>query len=133
MWARRNLPPIRDQLELVHHETEIVPGIRVIPAPGHTPGHMAVEITSDSDRLLCISDAVIHPIHLEHPDWYPGDLVPKQALASRRRLLQRAVVEETLVHAFHFPSPGLGYVVEKGDAWQWQPAEITGLTIVEAI
>jgi len=35
--ARNNLPPIQDRLDLVDHETEIVPGIRAVAAPGHTP------------------------------------------------------------------------------------------------
>jgi len=46
-FARRNLPPIQGQLYLVDHETEIVPGIQALAAPGHTPGHMAVIISSN--------------------------------------------------------------------------------------
>ena len=45
-FARRNLPPIQSQLELVDHETEIVPGIRALAAPGHTLGQMALAISS---------------------------------------------------------------------------------------
>ena len=123
--ARKNLPPIQDQLELVDHETEIVPGIRAVAAPGHTPGHMAVAITSDSEQLLYISDAVIHPIHLEQPEWYAAvDLAPEQVVTTRRRLLGRAAVEKPLVLAFHFPFPGLGHVVQKGEGWQWQPIDM---------
>ena len=123
--ARKNLPPIQDQLELVDHETEIVPGIRAVAAPGHTPGHMAVAITSDSEQLLYISDAVIHPIHLEQPEWYAAvDLAPEQVVTTRRRLLGGAAVEKPLVLAFHFPFPGLGHVVQKGEGWQWQPIDM---------
>jgi glyoxylase-like metal-dependent hydrolase (beta-lactamase superfamily II) len=42
--ARRSLTALRHQLEMVEHETEVVPGVRVIPAPGHTPGHLALRI-----------------------------------------------------------------------------------------
>ncbi len=42
-FARKNLPPIQGQIDLVDHDTEIVPGIHAIAAPGHTPGHMALE------------------------------------------------------------------------------------------
>ena len=58
--ARNNLPPIQHKLDLVDHETEIVPGIRAKAAPDHTPGHMAVAIASDNEQLLYISDAVLH-------------------------------------------------------------------------
>lgn len=123
-FARRNLPPIRSRLDLVDDETEILPGIQVVAAPGHTPGHMAVAVRSGHESLLCASDAAIHPIHIEQPDWYAAvDSAPEQALASRRRLMERAVAERALVHAFHFPFPGLGHIVPKGDAWQWRPVE----------
>ncbi|MFQ5710236.1 MAG: MBL fold metallo-hydrolase [Candidatus Geothermarchaeales archaeon] len=122
MFARNNLPSIQDQLDLVDHETEIVPGIRVVAAPGHTPGHMAVSIASDSEQLLYISDAVLHPIHLEQPEWYAAvDFAPERAMTTRRLFLDRAAAEKALVHAFHFPFPGLGYVIQKGEGWQWQP------------
>jgi glyoxylase-like metal-dependent hydrolase (beta-lactamase superfamily II) len=120
--AREKLTPIQGQLRLLDHETEIVSGIHAVPAPGHTPGHMAVVISSNDEQLLCISDAALHPIHLDQPDWYPVvDSAPERALASRRRLLEWAVAENALVQAFHFPFPGLGYVIQAGDAWRWQP------------
>ena len=126
-FARNNLPPIQDQLDLVDHEMGIVPGIRAVAAPGHTPSHMAVAISSGSEQLVCISDAVLHPIHLEQPDWYACfDFAPEQTVTTRRRLLNRAAAEKALVHAFHFPFPGLGHVVQKGEGWQWQPIEMTG-------
>jgi len=120
--ARKNLPPIQGQLDLVDHETEIVPGIRVVAAPGHTPGHMAVVIASDGEQLLCISDAVLHPIHVEQPEWYAAvDFAPQQVTITRRRLLNKAAAEKALVLAFHFPFPGLGHVIQKGEQLKWQP------------
>jgi glyoxylase-like metal-dependent hydrolase (beta-lactamase superfamily II) len=125
--ARRNLPPLQGQLDLVDDETEILPGIRPVPAPGHTPGHMALAISSQSNSLLCISDTVLHPIHLEYLEWYAAvDLIPEQVAATRRNILNRAATERALVLAFHFPFPGLGHIVKKGDVWQWQPVEATG-------
>jgi glyoxylase-like metal-dependent hydrolase (beta-lactamase superfamily II) len=126
-FAADNLPPIEGQLELVDAETEIAPGIQAVATPGHTPGHMAVSISSGGERLLCTGDVALHPIHLEQPDWYAAvDLAPEQALASRRRFSEMAVADQALVHAFHFPFPGLGYIVQRGDAWQWQPIEAVG-------
>jgi glyoxylase-like metal-dependent hydrolase (beta-lactamase superfamily II) len=126
-FARENLPPIQGQVDLFDRETEIVPGIRAVAAPGHTPGHMALEISSEGEKLLCIADAVLHPIHLEHPEWHAAvDFDPKQVVATRRRLLDRAASRKALVLAFHFPFPGLGRAVQKGEKWQWQPIETTG-------
>ncbi len=126
-FARKNLPPIQSQLELVDHETEIVSGIRALAAPGHTPGHMALVISSRGEQLLCVSDTVLHPIHLEQPEWYSAvDFAPEQVVATRRRLLKRAADEKALVLAFHFPFPGLGHVSQKENTWQWQPISTTG-------
>ena len=78
----------------------------------------------DTGEYRVLLDTGADPIHLEQPTWYFAvDLVPEQALASRRRLLERAVAEQCLVQAFHFPFPGLGHVIQRGDAWQWQPIE----------
>jgi glyoxylase-like metal-dependent hydrolase (beta-lactamase superfamily II) len=121
-FVRIKLLPIQDQLDLIDHEMEILPGIHAVPAPGHTPGHMVLTISSDTEQLLYISDALIHPIHLQQPDWYSlYDIKPEQAVATKRQLLDRVVAEKALVFAFHFPFPGLGYVIQKGKSWQWQP------------
>jgi glyoxylase-like metal-dependent hydrolase (beta-lactamase superfamily II) len=120
--AHANLLAIEDRFELVGGETEIVPGVRVLPAPGHTPGHLAVAATSDGEELLCLGDAVLHPVHIEQTGWYAAvDLEPERALASRQQLLKRASAHKSLVHAFHFDFPGLGRIVPRGDAWAWQP------------
>ncbi len=124
--ASNNLTPIQGQVEFVDHETEIVPGIRAVAAPGHTPGHMALAVSSGGEQLLVVSDAAIHPIHVEQPDWYAAvDFAPEQAVTTRRQLLNRATSEKALVHAFHFPFPGLGHLVQKGEGWLWQPMEMT--------
>ena len=120
--AHRNLTPIRNQLYLVDHEMEIVPGIHAITAPGHTPGHMAVAISSMNENLLCVSDAVLHPIHVEQPDWYAlTDLNPQQVATTRYRLFKLATDKKTLIHAYHFSFPGFGQLVRKEEGWQWKP------------
>jgi glyoxylase-like metal-dependent hydrolase (beta-lactamase superfamily II) len=120
--AQNALRPIRDQLELIELEGEIKPGIRAISVPGHTPGHMAVELVSDNAQLLHISDTVLHPIHVEQPEWCSSVAFdPEKVVASRFRLLSKAASEKALVMATHFPFPGLGHVEEKEEAWKWQP------------
>jgi len=128
MFAHNNLLLIQGRFDLVDHETEIVPGIRAIAAQGHTPGHMALAISSGGEQLLCIADAMLHPIHVEQPDWYAAvDFAPEQVVTTRRRLLNRAAIEKALVLAFHFPFPGLGYIVQKGEQLRWHPIEPTSI------
>jgi glyoxylase-like metal-dependent hydrolase (beta-lactamase superfamily II) len=123
--AKKTLPPISGQLDLIEAETEIVPGIRAIAAPGHTPGHMALAISSGGEQLLDIIDTVIHPIQIEQPTWVAAfDLLHDQTIATRYRLLDRAATERCLVRVYHFPAPGLGYVTRKEEGWQWDPLEL---------
>lgn len=120
--AHANLLPLRDQIELIRHDTEIVPGIRVLFAPGHTPGHMVIACHSGGDQLLYIADTVLHPIHLEEPDWYSAVAINSYQVAeTRSRILDMAAKENVLTLASHFAFPGLGHVVKKEGRWQWQP------------
>ena len=121
--ARRCLAPLRFQVDTVEGETEIVPGVRAIPAPGHTPGHLALLISSDGQHLLNMGDAAVHPLHLERPDWENGfDLASGQAAATRRMLLDRAVAGNMHLMAFHFPFPSVGRVAARQEGgWEWTP------------
>lgn len=125
--ARKNLPPIQSKLDLIEREREILPGIQAIAAPGHTPGHMALVISSEGEQLMYISDTALHPIHLEQPEWCAAvDFTPDQVVATRHRLFNRAAAEKALVFAFHFPFPGLGHIVRKEEGWEWQPIATMG-------
>ncbi len=117
-----NLNPIREKLTLLDIESEIVPGVYAAPLTGHTPGHSGVLFESGGERMLDIADAAHSLVQLAHPDWSPRfDENPKQGAITRRRLFERAAREKLLVKSFHFPFPGLGYIVEKGDAFEWKP------------
>ncbi len=119
---RTQFGAIRDRLDLVEQAQEIVPGVHVMMAPGHTPGHMIVHVVSGEERLLHIVDTVIQPLHMEHPTWMAGaDQIPEQVEATRRRIFEQAAAEQTLLFANHFSFPGLGRVVPNEQAWTWQP------------
>lgn len=123
--AQESLLPLEERIIFVEGEQEIIPGIRAIPAPGHTPGHMAVEIASGGQTLLDIADAALHPIALEHPSWRSVfDLDYAQAEASLRMLMERAYEGHMLVFGYHFCFPCLGHVTPSAEGWQWQPGEV---------
>jgi len=126
--ARGNLQPIQDRISFVEfsdHEFEALSGVHTIAAPGHTPGHMVVSFSSGGEKLLYIGDTVLHPFHLEHPDWIPVyDMLPDEADSSKRRIFDMAADEKAWVIGQHFsPFPSLGHVVRKGQRWVWRPVE----------
>jgi glyoxylase-like metal-dependent hydrolase (beta-lactamase superfamily II) len=118
--AEKNLPLIERQLHLIDQETDIIPGVRAIFAPGHTPGHLALTIASKGDRLLCVADALLLPLHIAHPTWHAAvDFDPEQVARTRYKLLEMTEAKKTLVFAFHFPFPGLGSVSREKEIWEW--------------
>ena len=121
--ARQCLQALRHQIELVDDEVEIVPGVRAIPAPGHTPGHLALLLSSEGQQMLHLGDAAVHPLHLEYPEWQNGfDLEPQRAIATRRSLLTQAAGGGMHVMAFHFPFPSIGRMAAgMNGGWEWTP------------
>jgi glyoxylase-like metal-dependent hydrolase (beta-lactamase superfamily II) len=123
-YAQRNLSVLEDRVRLVGGEEEILPGVRIVPAPGHTPGQVALSVTSEGESLYVLSDVVLHPAHLAEPEWVAMvDMLPPEVVATRRSLLERAATDQALVMAFHFPFPGLGRVAPDGEGWMWIPRE----------
>lgn len=124
-FARKYLEPLQDRVSLIDHESDILPGIHMIPAPGHTPGHAVVSFSSEGEELLYIGDTVLFPLHLEHLDWLPiYDILPEKADPSKHRIFDYVAEKNTWVIGQHFPPfPSLGHVVKKGVGWQWRPIE----------
>ncbi len=109
--AREQLPPldVAGVVDLLDGEAEVAPGARVLPAPGHTPGHLAVEVVGE---LLYLTDSVLHPLHAARPEWGQGlDRDPEAAIATRHALLARAVENGLPVAAAHLEGV---YRVERG-------------------
>jgi len=89
---------------LIEKEQEILPGVEVIFAPGHTPGHMVVSFTSEGQQILYTADTTLHPLHLDRPDWLPVfDILPELAGLSKNRIFDLAAETKTLVLGQHFP------------------------------
>jgi glyoxylase-like metal-dependent hydrolase (beta-lactamase superfamily II) len=94
-----NFVPLQESglFDFVEGEREIVPGIRAIPTPGHTPHHHGLLIESQGERAFYIADLVPTSAHLPLP-WIMGyDVEPLVTLETKRQILKRAVDEDWLV------------------------------------
>lgn len=99
---------------------QLLPGITVVKAEGHTPGQIALIIQSGKKQLLYISDAFLHPLHIEKLDWQTSyDLDHGKAKQSRIKLLDLAYKADMLVNAFHFDFPGLGRIAKHQNSYLW--------------
>ena len=114
---------IADRTTRIKAGTEILSGIATLESHGHTPGHMSVQLSSGGEQALVVGDAITQMlISFAHPDWRPGyDLDRDQAVVARRRLLDQAATDRTLVLGYHFPFPGVGNVARDGTAYRWVP------------
>ena len=84
-------------------EAEVIPGIRVLPTPGHTPHHQSVLISSQDQTACFLADVMPTSAHLPLP-WIMGyDVEPLVTLESKRWLLERARQEEWLLVFEHDP------------------------------
>ncbi len=89
---------------------EVMPGVSLVPLPGHTPGHSGIEINDGGQRLLIWGD-VVHStlLQLRYPHWSISfDMNPPQARETRENLLARLAKEQTLVAGPHVT--GLGTI-----------------------
>lgn len=122
-FVEEMLPPIQPRLELVDGQgEEIIPGIHTIAAPGHTPGHLALEISSQGETFINGVDTILHPIQIDRPEWYSVvDIEPEKTVTSRRYLLERAADTGEAVMLFHFPFPGLGHFARSKSGFEWKP------------
>ncbi|MFF8669367.1 MBL fold metallo-hydrolase [Streptomyces sp. NPDC015242] len=111
-----------DLLDVPAEGLRVAPGVRLVPTPGHTPGHLAVELTSRGRTALITGDCVHHPVQLAHPRIGACvDIDPARAEATRRALLGSLAGTETLLLGTHFAPPTGGRVAAHGGAYRLVP------------
>ena len=104
---------------------EVAPGIVTLAAPGHTPGHTVVAIHSGDQSLLVLGDTAQHPaVFARHPDWQAAfDIDGGAAVATRKKLFDRAAADRMLVTGYHFPFPACGHLIKTAGGYEHVPVE----------
>jgi glyoxylase-like metal-dependent hydrolase (beta-lactamase superfamily II) len=120
--TQRDLRAVESRLTFLQPGDDVVPGIRALGTPGHTPGHLSFEIAG-GDGLIIVADAATSPIvSFEHPDWVFGfDTLPDLAIDTRRKLLDRAAKDRPRLLGYHWTFPGLGHAERRGAAYRFVP------------
>jgi len=114
-------------LDLADGETALSEEIVALPAPGHTPGHMVVAVSSRGQKAMILGDVVGHPAQVSEPEWkFAFDMDPEMAVTTRKKMLGRLEMEAMTAAQCHFPPPGFGLVVRTEGRRHWQPLERPG-------
>jgi glyoxylase-like metal-dependent hydrolase (beta-lactamase superfamily II) len=107
--------------ELVESEHGVGDHLRLMPTPGHTPGHVSVALGRAGEAV--VSGDVLHsPLQARYPELSAAfDVDPKQSAVTRRRFLERFAETDTVCCMTHFPSPSLGKLKRWGEGFRCEP------------
>jgi glyoxylase-like metal-dependent hydrolase (beta-lactamase superfamily II) len=110
-----------DRAELVNAEYEVSGEVRLVPTPGHTPGHVSIEISSRGEEAIITGDLIHHPLQCARPDWKDNfDVSREMARETRTKFLERYEDKPALILGTHIGAPTAGRIARDGDAWRFE-------------
>ncbi len=106
--------------DLVRDDHEIDHGIVLEPTPGHTPGHVALNLASEGDRALFTGDLFHHPLQIYEPD-LSSTVCTDQDLSrqSRYDFCNKYADSDALIVPAHFTGTGCGRIRSDGGGWRF--------------
>jgi glyoxylase-like metal-dependent hydrolase (beta-lactamase superfamily II) len=108
-------------VERLDGEAEPVPGVRLLPTPGHTAGHQSVRIESGGETAFFFGDLIPTAAHLD-PAWVMSyDLFPQETAERKREILEACAEGRWLAVFPHDPVAPWGRVVREGKAFRFVP------------
>jgi glyoxylase-like metal-dependent hydrolase (beta-lactamase superfamily II) len=118
--------PTWKNFTLVEGEKEVAPGVRLVEAPGHTPGHAAFLVSSGNQLLMVSNDTAYVPALLApHPEWQGAyDQDGTLAVKTRKALIDRVIAEKMMICGAHFPFPGAGSFAKDGSGYAFAPTSV---------
>jgi glyoxylase-like metal-dependent hydrolase (beta-lactamase superfamily II) len=108
--------------DLVEPDHAVTSEVRLVPTPGHSPGHVSVLIESRGERALITGDATHHPVQWAEPHWTSvADWDGEMSTATRRAMLDEHLDAGTLVIGTHYPEPSAGRLVTEPGGVRFRP------------
>ncbi len=126
--ARRVFGALQGKVTQLEGGKDIVPGIKSISTPGHTPGHTSHIVSSGSQSVLVQGDVTNLPaLNVRNPEWhFAADMVHATAVATRRKIYDQLVADRMIVQGYHYTFPAAAYIEKDGTGYRpnpvsWQP------------
>ena len=120
-----NFEPIAaaDRWRLVDGEMAVLPGVTVVPTPGHVPFHQSVLVSDGGEHAFFFGDCVPTAAHVALPWIMAYDLEPLVTLETKRWLLPRAEAEGWMVVFEHDPAVALGRIARDSKGFACVPLD----------
>jgi glyoxylase-like metal-dependent hydrolase (beta-lactamase superfamily II) len=125
-YILENYVPVEDagQWWLLEGEREIVPGVTVIPAPGHTLAMQCVKLEGGGKTAVFLADLVPMTAHLPLA-WIMGfDLFPLTTLENKKKWLPQIAKNGWLTLFAHDPVVRAAYLREKDGSYEAEPVRV---------
>ena len=109
------------QVDLVDSDFAIDDRLTLDPTPGHSPGHVCLDVKVDGHHAVLAGDVVHHPIQIARPEWNSRFCMdPVRARTARAGFVERHADTDTLILPAHFPQPTVGRIVGNGERCKFQ-------------
>lgn len=121
--TRRVFKPLADSVTKFTPGDEVLPGVRSMPAFGHTPGHTVFVLGTGSRQMMYWADTTnIAALFVRNPDWaVMFDMDAEAARQTRRRLADLIIRENMLVAGYHLPGSAIGTLANRGNGYEFTP------------
>ena len=122
--AKRRLEVLAGDMVLFGDGDVVLPGIRALSSPGHTPGHMCFVLGEGPNAVMILGDAIGNGhIAFARPGWISGsDQDPSLAAQTRLALFDQIVGQNMAVVGFHLPEGGIGRARAMADGFEFLPS-----------
>ncbi len=103
------------QALLVESDHAIDDTLHLDPSPGHSPGHVCLNLSGGGRNAVFSGDLMHHPVQCAYPEWNSGFCYdPDQSRATRMGFVDRHADTDTIILAAHFAAPTAGRIVSGG-------------------
>lgn len=114
--------PLADKIQFLEDGQEFVPGLKVLFTPGHTPGHLSLELTAGDQKLYLVGDLFHGAMQMEEPTWCVAfDATAEGAMAARAKMYPLLTKPGVMVAANHFSNTVFGTIRPQNGHHVWQP------------
>jgi glyoxylase-like metal-dependent hydrolase (beta-lactamase superfamily II) len=104
-------------------DKEVLPGIRSIATPGHTPGHTSYHFASGGQQFIVLGDVTNIPaLFAKNPGWHAVfDTDGALAESTRRKTMDRVIADKATITGYHYGMPGAGTIAKDGNGYVFKP------------